>query len=63
MKAVILLLGIGILALGTAGCDWDEHHEHHGGAYEGDDGYGHGEYRGYPDSRGYPDHDGYHPGY
>jgi hypothetical protein len=57
MKAIILLIGIGILTFGTAGCEWGEHehHEHSGGAYDGYyQGYGHGEYPGYPDY--YPYH-------
>ena len=52
MKAILLLIGIGVLTFGTFGCEeWEEHehHEHHGGAYDGYyQGYGHGEYREYP---------------
>ncbi len=60
MKAIFLLIGIGILTLGTAGCEWGEHehHEHQGGGYDGYyQGYGHGEYHGYPGyDDGYPYH-------
>ncbi len=61
MKAIALLIGLGLLALvGTTGCE--EEHEHHhgnyGGAYDGYyQGYGHGEYRGYPDYNGNWRHD------
>ncbi len=52
MKAIILLIGLGLLTLiGGMGCEEEhEHHHHEGGAYDGyNQGYGHGEYRGWPD--------------
>ncbi len=60
MKAIALLIGLGLLTMVcTTACE-EEGHEHHGygGAYDGYyQGYGHGEYGGYPDYNGHWHHD------
>lgn len=52
MKTIVYLIGLGLfLMIGAVGCELDEHehHEGHGGAYDGSyRGYGH-DYRAYPD--------------
>ena len=63
MKAIILLVGLGLfLLVGTVGCEeeHEHHHDGHGGAYEGGyHGYGSGSGYGaypYPGDNGYPHH-------
>ncbi len=59
-KAIILLIGLGVLTvLGGAGCEEEhEHHHGYGGAYDNyNSGYGHGQYQGWPN---YNYDDGYH---
>ncbi len=61
MKAIALLIGLGLFTLiATTGCEEEEHEHHHGGyggAYDGYyQGYGHGAY-GYPDYNGQWRHD------